>query len=175
MVLYRDMIKTSIGPLTLLSTPKGLCRIDFSSGAGQRVDRYIKKHFADAEIRKGGEHNRNAARQISAYLRGKLRRFSVKLDIQEAGFNREVLGHVKGIPFGKTRTYGRIAAALGKPGAARAVGNANRLNPIPIIVPCHRVVAANGLGGYGGGLALKVKLLKLEGADVGKSATARRR
>ena len=175
MVLYRDVIKTPIGPLTLLSTPKGLCRVDFSRGAGQRVDRYIKKHFPDSEIKKGGEHNRKAAKQILAYLQGKLKRFSVKLDVHEAGFNRKVLGHVKGIPFGKTRTYGRIAAALGKPGAARAVGNANRLNPIPIIIPCHRVVAANGLGGYGGGLALKVKLLKIEGADIGKTSAARRR
>jgi len=79
------------------------------------------------------------------------------------GFYGKVLQKVRAIPYGKTRTYGEIAAALGNPGAARAVGGANRSNPIPIIIPCHRVVAANGLGGYSGGPDIKAKLLEHEG------------
>ncbi len=77
-----------------------------------------------------------------------------------------VLERVAAIPYGHTLTYGAIARAIGKPGAARAVGAANARNPLPLLIPCHRVVASNGLGGYGGGLAMKRRLLELEGLSL---------
>ena len=84
-------------------------------------------------------------------------------------FHRRVYERVHAIPRGQTLTYGGVARAVGSPGAARAVGQAMARNPFPLIVPCHRVVAANNLGGFGGGLALKRRLLRLEGADLGAS------
>ncbi len=164
MVIYRHEFKSPVGKLTLLSSDRGLCFIGFPKEAGGNGKRFIKGHFPDAEVKPGGKCNREAARQITSYLNGRLKKFSVTLDLKASGFNRKALQKVKAIPFGKVRTYGEIAKALGSPGAARAVGNANRLNPIPIIIPCHRVVAANGLGGYGGGLPLKKKLLNIEAA-----------
>jgi O-6-methylguanine DNA methyltransferase len=96
------------------------------------------------------------------YFDGRRKTFGVKLDLRKTGFAKDVLRKVKKIAYGKTLTYGEIAASLGKPRAARAVGAANGANPLPIIIPCHRVVASNGLGGYGGGLPMKRKLLNHE-------------
>jgi methylated-DNA-[protein]-cysteine S-methyltransferase len=163
MIIHHHQMESAIGKLALLSSDEGLCYVGFA-GKGDRGKRFLKKYFPGAEVKTGGKYNREAARQITAYLAGRLRKFSVKLDLRAAGFNRQVLLKVKAIPYGKVRTYGEIAAALKSPKAARAVGNANRLNPIPIIIPCHRVIAAGGLGGYGGGLPLKKKLLAMEKA-----------
>lgn len=167
MVIYRDVLKSSIGRLTLLSTDKGLCYIGFAGEGAERSREFVQRYYPGAVVKPGGKFNREAARQIQAYLEGRLKKFTVKLDLNADGFKRQALNKVKAIPYGKVRTYGEIAKALGNPGAARAVGNANRLNPIPIIIPCHRVVASGGLGGYGGGLSLKRKLLALEQAKIG--------
>jgi len=105
-----------------------------------------------------------AARQLRAYFAGALREFLLPLDIDGTDFQKRVWGQVAAIPYGETRSYLQIAQALGSPGAVRAVGAANGANPVPIVVPCHRVIGANGrLVGYGGGLALKKRLLDLEG------------
>jgi methylated-DNA-[protein]-cysteine S-methyltransferase len=161
--IYRHEFKSPIGRLTLLSTGKGLCYIGFPGDEGSG---FISKNFGGEEINIGGKINQEAEKQITAYLNGRLRKFTIKLDLKADGFNRLVLQEVNAIPYGKTRTYGEIARALDNPKAARAVGNANRLNLIPIIIPCHRVVASSGLGGYGGGLPLKEKLLRMEGIDL---------
>jgi methylated-DNA-[protein]-cysteine S-methyltransferase len=105
------------------------------------------------------------AKQIAAYLGGEmvdLSRIPVNLN-GFTDFERQVLEATRSIPPGETRTYGEIAAAVGKPGAARAVGNALNANPVSIVVPCHRVVAASGPGGFGAGLPVKGYLLGLEG------------
>ena len=108
----------------------------------------------------------DAARQLAQYLAGERREFDVQLDDDEAtDFQREVWMALCAIPYGQTRTYAEIARAVGRPLAARAVGQANHANPWPVIVPCHRVVAAAGLGGYGGGLDVKRYLLDLESRD----------
>jgi methylated-DNA-[protein]-cysteine S-methyltransferase len=94
-----------------------------------------------------------------------LREFQLPLDIEGTEFQKRVWGQVAAIPYGETRSYLQISKALGSPGAVRAVGAANGANPVPIVVPCHRVIGAKGsLVGYGGGLALKKRLLELEGA-----------
>lgn len=106
-----------------------------------------------------------AARQLRAYFAGQLREFQLPLDIEGADFQKRVWGQVAAIPYGETRSYLQIAAAIGSPRAVRAVGAANGANPVPIVVPCHRVIGAKGrLVGYGGGLAVKKRLLELEGA-----------
>ncbi len=106
-----------------------------------------------------------AARQLRAYFAGELREFDLPLDLHGTDFQLRVWRELQRIPYGETRSYSQIAAAIGAPQAVRAVGAANGANPIPIVVPCHRVIGAGGkLVGYGGGLPLKQRLLALEGA-----------
>jgi methylated-DNA-[protein]-cysteine S-methyltransferase len=105
-------------------------------------------------------------RSLEAYFEtgdGDFSGFKLKLD-GLTHFQRDVLMAIRKIPPGETMTYGEVAKAVGKPGAARAVGNVMAANPIPLILPCHRVVASNGLGGFTGGLDVKRKLLRLEGS-----------
>lgn len=165
MNIYRHDIETSIGRLVLLATDRGLCYVGFADVDKKGADSFIAKHYPDGDIHPEGKHNLDAAEEIRAYLDGKLTRFTVPVDLTAAGFNREVLQAVKRIPYGETLTYGEIAAKLGRPKAARAVGNANRLNPVPLIIPCHRVVSTQGPGGFGGTPQLKKRLLRLEGGE----------
>jgi methylated-DNA-[protein]-cysteine S-methyltransferase len=107
-----------------------------------------------------------AAIQLEEYLAGERKRFDVRLgDVAATQFQREVWRALMAIPYGEVRTYAEIAEDVNRPRASRAVGNANHANPFPVIVPCHRVVAAGGLGGYGGGDEVKRYLLRLEGVD----------
>ncbi len=106
---------------------------------------------------------REASAQLGAYFAGRLKEFSLPLGPEGTEFMKQVWQALCGIPYGKTATYGEIAGKVGRPKAARAVGLANNRNPIPIMIPCHRVIGANGsLIGYAGGLDLKKKLLDLE-------------
>jgi len=106
--------------------------------------------------------------ELDDYFSGRPTNFSVPLDIASGSdFQRRVWQQLTTIPYGETRSYGQIAAALGKPSAGRAVGSANRSNCIAIVIPCHRVVRADGsLGGYASGVHIKEKLLRLEGVSL---------
>ncbi len=105
-----------------------------------------------------------AARQLAAYFAGRLRRFELPLRPAGTPFEQRVWAALREIPYGQVRSYGAIAARIGSPKAARAVGRANHGNPLPIVIPCHRVIGASGaLTGYGGGLPIKEYLLRLEG------------
>jgi methylated-DNA-[protein]-cysteine S-methyltransferase len=107
---------------------------------------------------------REACRQLEEYGRRRRTRFDVALDLSGGTeFERAVWGALAALPFGATCTYGELARAIGRPGAARAVGGAAGQNPVPILVPCHRLLARGGLGGFNGGLATKRALLGLEG------------
>lgn len=115
-----------------------------------------------------------ACAQLTEYFAGRRRVFDLALDPQGTDFQHRVWQVLRAIPYGTTVSYGEVAHALGRPGAARAVGAANGRNPIPIIVPCHRVIGADGtLVGYGGpspeGLAMKRHLIDLEGAVAGRA------
>jgi methylated-DNA-[protein]-cysteine S-methyltransferase len=106
---------------------------------------------------------KEAARQLESYFAGELKEFSLPLEPSGTDFMKQVWSALCEIPFGKTATYGEIAERIGRPKAARAVGLANNRNPIPIFIPCHRVIGADGsLTGYAGGLDMKKKLLDLE-------------
>ena len=108
---------------------------------------------------------KEAALQLRAYFAGDLRAFDLPLDMQGTPFQKRVWSELERIPYGETRSYMQVAVAIGASHAVRAVGAANGANPVPIVVPCHRVIGTNGkLTGYGGGLPLKKRLLELEGA-----------
>jgi len=128
--------------------------------------RAIELNGATALPGREGESNpllRQAVEQLRAYFAGELRDFDLTLDMQGTGFQTRVWHELRNIPYGETRSYSFVANTIGAPKAVRAVGAANGRNPIPIVVPCHRVIGAGGsLVGYGGGLPLKRFLLDLE-------------
>jgi len=106
---------------------------------------------------------RQAFQQLESYLAGRLTEFSLPLEPEGTPFMKEVWRKLQDVPYGRTASYKDIATAVGNPKAVRAVGQANNRNPLPIFIPCHRIIGSNGrLVGYGGGLALKEKLLELE-------------
>jgi methylated-DNA-[protein]-cysteine S-methyltransferase len=151
---YR-FLESPLGRILLAGKGATLFRVHFQEGAGPFE---IPKAWAPSP-----ECLAEAARQLSAYFAGRL--FSFDLDLAPDGteFQRAVLAELEKIPYGETTTYGEIARRLGRPGAGRAVGAANGRNPLPIVIPCHRVVGADGrLTGYGGGLWIKKWLLALE-------------
>lgn len=117
-------------------------------------------------------HNAEAVRQLEEYLAGERRTWDLELDMRGTPFQIAVWKAVYEVPFGETASYGEIARWIGNPAAVRAVGAANGANPLPPVVPCHRIIGSNGkLTGYGGGLPLKQKLLDLERITLGGEAT----
>ena len=153
-----------LGPLLLAATPRGLACVSYSEFRDEdktleRLAARLSPRVVEAPARLD-----DIRRQLDDYFAGRRRDFDVSLDWGLVGdFGRRVLGRTAEIPFGEVATYGDISRAIGSPGAARATGNALGANPMPIVVPCHRVVAAGGkLGGYTGGLDRKKLLLGLE-------------
>jgi methylated-DNA-[protein]-cysteine S-methyltransferase len=119
------------------------------------------------EGRRDAKRCRDAAVQLGEYFTGQRRAFELALAPFGTDFQLRVWNALREIPFGAVRNYGDIARAIGQPGAARAVGQANGCNPLPIVIPCHRVIASDGtIGGYSGGLAIKHRLLALERAEL---------
>jgi len=157
-------IPTPIGRVLVAATDAGLVRVSFRRSEGSFV----------AELRRqlGRDVVRSAARtsaivrQLRAYFAGERRTFDVRCDLRHlTPFQRRVLMAASEVPAGQVVSYGEIARRIGRPGGSRAVGQALGRNPIPIVIPCHRIVAAGGgLGGYTGGLGIKRKLLRIEGA-----------
>jgi methylated-DNA-[protein]-cysteine S-methyltransferase len=119
------------------------------------------------EGRRDAKRCRDAAAQLGEYFAGKRRAFELALAPVGTDFQLRVWHALQAIPYGAVRNYGDVARAVGQPGAARAVGQANGCNPLPIVIPCHRVIASDGtIGGYSGGLSIKHRLLALEGAEL---------
>ncbi|MCW8377531.1 methylated-DNA--[protein]-cysteine S-methyltransferase [Streptomyces justiciae] len=149
------VIDSPYGPLTLVATDGILSNLYMTD---QR-HRPAQETFGARDDRPFGE----AIDQLEAYFAAELKEFTLELHLHGTPFQRSVWEQLLRIPYGETRSYGELAAALGNPGASRAVGLANGKNPISIIVPCHRVVGSNGsLTGYGGGLERKQRLLDFE-------------
>ncbi|MEV6400138.1 methylated-DNA--[protein]-cysteine S-methyltransferase [Streptomyces sp. NPDC051907] len=162
------VVGSDIGPLLLAATDEGLVSVVFHADPAVRdraLDRLAGRLGAEpAEDAKG--RLAEPIRQLEAYFAGGLRDFDLPLDwTLSSGFNRQVLRELAdGVPFGTVVGYGDLASRVGQPGAAQAVGAAMGSNPLPVVVPCHRVVETDGgLGGFGGGLETKRRLLALEG------------
>ncbi len=158
---YSSLVSELLGKVFVASTGKGVCRIDF---------RITEKKFLaqlrrqiPGEIVKDDGPNQKVLSQLRRYLEGRLKQFDCLLDMEGTAFQKRVWSALGRIPYGETRSYKDIARAIGHPKAFRAVGNANGTNPVPIIVPCHRVIESNGgLGGYGSGIDIKKQLLDFE-------------
>jgi methylated-DNA-[protein]-cysteine S-methyltransferase len=152
--------QSPIGAYVLASSLHGVVCVKSENHMTTRLDRWERDGI---QIQENNRYNREVAAELDAYFAGDLRQFSVPLDLRGTDFQRQVWQLLQSIPYGETRSYGQIASALGRPTASRAVGRANGTNPVAIIVPCHRVIGANGeLVGYGGGLDRKQALLDLE-------------
>jgi O-6-methylguanine DNA methyltransferase len=161
--VFISQIETPIGVLQLASTAGGLLYIGLPCSGGTGLAGFLARRVPGAERKRAHAPHLDATQQLLEYLDGKRRHFALELDVRGTSFQHRVWDELLGIPFGETRSYGELAARLGQPGAARAVGLANGANPLPLVIPCHRVVAANGhLGGYGGGVRLKQRLLAME-------------
>ena len=157
-------IESPLGPLVAGATPDGICLLEFTGPkrlAAQLAALRRRFHAGSASGR--NQHIDRLERQLAEYFAGRRRRFDLPLIAPGTPFQRRVWRALVRIPYGETRTYGDLARRLGVPSAQRAVGHANGCNPLSILVPCHRLVGANGaLTGYGGGVWRKRKLLELE-------------
>ena len=168
MYLHRRTLETTMGPMLAVAHDGGLCALEFDDGRRlRRLEARLQRHYPGCSIQ-AEDHAviRNVERWLEAYFAGRESDSSpIPLDARGQPFEMQVWSALRLIPPGTTTTYGAIASEIGSPGAARAVGLANGANPIAIIVPCHRVIGANGtLTGYGGGLERKAWLLSHERA-----------
>jgi len=168
-LLYSRM-SSPVGPLLLGMSGRELAVLAFGRNLPEKIGGHAVKWQESTEATNG------VRRQLNEYFAGERRKFTVPLDLRGSDFQKECWHELLRIPYGKTRSYAEIAQTVGRPNAYRAVGQANHYNPVAIVVPCHRVLAAGTmLGGYGGGLPTKAFLLRLEGAKFRDDSAAERR
>ena len=158
-------VDSPVGKLLLAATPKGLVRVAYHVEDHDRVLSLLSQRLSPRVLRAPARLD-PAARELGEYFSGRRRAFDLPLDLSlSSGFRQLVQRHLPEIGYGQTRTYGQVAALVGNPRAVRAVGTACATNPLPVVVPCHRVLRADGTpGGYVGGPEAKVTLLNLEAA-----------
>jgi methylated-DNA-[protein]-cysteine S-methyltransferase len=157
--MFYTTYESPVGQLLLVGDGEHLHQVHFENGkrAAQTLPEWKESRRPFEEV----------LRQLKAYFRGEREEFEISLAMEGTGFQRTVWEELRRIPYGETISYGQLAERIGKPRAVRAVGAANGSNPIPIIVPCHRVIGSNGsLTGFGGGLPTKKKLLELENRQL---------
>lgn len=154
--------RTKVGTFRVLADARGIVWLGLPESWEASLEGYLTRHGLEGVC--DPDLEARAVQQLVEYGAGERKDFDLPLAAIGTSFQREVWAKLETIPFGVTRTYVEIARELGRPTASRAVGGANGANPIPVIIPCHRVLATTGLGGYGGGLPLKQRLLELEGA-----------
>lgn len=159
-----DVIDTPVGKLLIAGSRRGLCRIAFDPEPDLDLDG-LARAFGVKVLRAPG-HLDAVKQQLEEYFRGKRSEFDLPIDLTPVhGFPRRVLSELARVPYGTVTTYGALASRAERPKAARAVGTVMNRNPVPIVLPCHRVIGSTGkLVGYGGGLERKEALLRLEGA-----------
>ncbi|SDO26976.1 methylated-DNA--[protein]-cysteine S-methyltransferase [Alkalicoccus daliensis] len=167
--IYYTELSSPIGPLTMASTEKGICNITFGSSEKMldTLKRAWKKHEPGSKFiyDENGGWLTQGRNELNEFFHSGRRNFETALDLRGTLFQKLVWRQLQQIPYGETRSYKDVAAAIGLPKSVRAVGGANNRNPIPIIIPCHRVIGSNGaLVGYGGGMNKKEILLEIEGA-----------
>ena len=156
-MMFYTTFDTPFCTIILVGTKNGICGLHLDTGEGKR------KFAIDNDWVRSENVFADAKKQIRAYFTGDLHYFSVPLQLHGTDFQKKTWAALCDIPFGQVRTYGEVAATIGNKKASRAVGMANSKNPIPLIIPCHRVIGANGsLTGFAHGLSIKQKLLEFE-------------
>jgi methylated-DNA-[protein]-cysteine S-methyltransferase len=161
-----DLTDSPIGPLLVAATERGVCEIAFDPDPEQEIDRLARLH--GVRVLRSPRPVEEARRELDEYFEGRRQEFDLPVDLTGLpAFQQTVLAELQRVPYGQVGTYGGLAARIGKPKAARAVGGALNRNPVPIVVPCHRIVGSSGsLVGYAGGLERKELLLSLEGGTL---------
>ena len=154
-MVYYQYMKSPVGKLLVAGDEKGLHLINFPRNG--------KPSLPESEWKENPKPLQEVMRQIEAYFAGKLKAFSLDICLNVTPFQKKVLTALRRVPYGQTISYGELAKKIGNPKASRAVGQANARNPIPIVIPCHRVIGCSGkLTGFGGGISVKQSLLDLE-------------
>ena len=158
-----DLVDTPIGDLLVAVTDRGVCRIEFDPEPERDLEPLARDY--GLRVLRAPKAVDESRRELNEYFEGSRMRFELPLDLRVAAeFRLRVMNELARVPYGSVTTYGALAAKAGRPAAARAVGTFMNRNPVPIVLPCHRVVGASGsLVGYGGGLERKEQLLRLEG------------
>ena len=163
----RAEIASPIGPLELYGTNEGLMAIVFPKHSRMAVEAWIDRVIRQAKVVGDEDGLEDAIGQLNEYFDGSRKTFDLSLDLRGTSFQRRVWDAVAAVPYGQTRSYRDVACAVGQPKAVRAVGAANGANPLPLVIPCHRIIGSSGgLHGYGGGLDVKARLLELEGVRI---------
>lgn len=166
-LLYYGEMNSPLGPLTIVSSDLGVCLIEFGKAEDvlDIIGPWAKKHLLSNKIECNQALSEGVIGQLQEYFDRKRKTFDIQLDLNGTPFQKMVWQKLTDIPYGELYSYKKVAQMIGAPKAVRAVGGANNKNPIPIIIPCHRVIGSNGaLVGYGGGLDKKKILLSIEQA-----------
>ena len=163
-VAYYCAVATPIGRLLVAATASGLVRVSFRQSEATFLSE-LRRTFG-VDVVRSSQRTAGVVHQLRSYFAGERKAFDIQVDLRQlTPFQRRVLAATARVPSGQVVSYGDIARRIGRPGGGRAVGQALTRNPVPIVIPCHRIVASGGrIGGYAGGLTIKRKLLRLEGA-----------
>jgi len=152
-----------IGRFRVATTEVGLAYLELPHSSGRGMQDFLETHVPERRCVDDVGPNKAAIEQVFEYLASERTHFDIPLDLRGTPFQRAVWDVLLKIPYGESRSYAEVACAIGRPTAPRAVGSANNANPVSLVVPCHRVIAADGsLGGYGGGQQLKARLLAMD-------------
>lgn len=162
-IVFRD-VSSPLGEMIAGATDEGVCFLEWHDRGGvERIKQRVEKRYKIPLVKGNNQHLDQLEKELDTYFAGKLKKFKVAVDVTGTAFERRTWEQLLAIPYGETKSYSQIANVLGKPGARRAVGRANGANYLSIVIPCHRVIEANGsLRGYGGKLWRKKYLLELE-------------
>lgn len=162
-LVFRDL-ESPLGKMIAGATDRGVCFLEWQDRGGvERIKQRVEKRYKMPLQKGNNPHLDRLQKELTDYFAGKLKKFRVKIDVVGTRFEKKTWEQLLAIPYGETRSYSQIAKLLGKPGARRAVGRANGANYLSIVIPCHRVIEADGnLRGYGGKLWRKKYLLELE-------------
>ena len=162
-IVFKNL-NSPLGEMIAGATDKGVCFLEWHDRGGvERIKQRVEKRYKMPLVKGNNRHLDQLEKELTDYFNEKLKKFQVKVDVYGTTFEKKTWEQLLRIPYGETRSYGQIANELNKPGAQRAVGKANGANYLSIVIPCHRVIEANGdLRGYGGKLWRKKYLLELE-------------
>ena len=164
-MVYCTSFESKIGLVYVASTEKGACKISLPRQSKREFIRWLNENFEDSDVVDNKSRNRDVIDQLNRYFNGRLAKFTCSLDVIGTPFQMRVWKELTKIPYGTTISYKQLAKRIGTSRGFQAVGRANAANPLPIIVPCHRVLGTDGsLVGYASGIKTKEFLLKLEGA-----------